>query len=136
MEKKMTCIACPRGCGLLIYTPPHRTATPGEEPTPAGTGGGDTIITGNRCPKGVDYALQELTNPVRILTSTVATTSPGGIRMPVKTSAEIPKDKMEEAMAVIHKTMMSRPGIPGDVIIEDFMGLKVTLVATGEWDGR
>ena len=125
MEKHMTCIACPRGCRLLVTVPGAKAEA-----------GGDPLITGNRCPKGLEYALQELTNPVRILTSTVATTSPGGIRMPVKTSAEIPRKRMKEAMAVIHRTMMSRPGIPGDVIVEDFMGLKVNLVATGEWDGR
>lgn len=121
MERTMTCIACPRGCRLLV-------SGPGKK----GDAGGDIAVTGNRCPRGVDYALQELKNPMRILTSTVAATGPGGVRMPVKTSAEIPKGKMMEAMAVIHRTVMNRPGIPGDVIIEDFLGLKVDLVATGE----
>ena len=140
MEKNMTCIACPRGCRLLV-TYSQKPADPktglnSVGVTKPGAIDEDPVITGNRCPKGIDYARQELKNPVRILTSTVATTSPGGIRMPVKTSEEIPKERMKEAMAVIHETVMSRPGIPGDVVIEDFIGLKVNLVATGEWDGR
>jgi len=137
MEKQMTCIACPRGCRLVVI-PGTEEAVSGARPESDGgsINRGGPVITGNRCPKGIDYALQEITNPVRILTSTVATTSPGGIRMPVKTSVEIPKELMKEAMAVIHRTVLSRPGIPGDVVIEGFLGLKTDLVATGEWDGQ
>ena len=49
--KELICIVCPRGCHLTI-----------DE---------NKNVTGNSCPRGVQYAINEVTNPMRMLTSTV-----------------------------------------------------------------
>ena len=53
--KQLNCINCPMGCLLTVTL----------------TDGAITDVTGNTCPRGETYAHQELTNPQRMLTSTV-----------------------------------------------------------------
>ena len=56
MEKReLICIGCPLGCPLSV------TLENGEV----------TSVTGNTCPRGDAYARKEVTNPTRIVTSTV-----------------------------------------------------------------
>ena len=54
MKRNLTCIICPRGCALTA------------EITESGV-----TVTGNACPKGEEYAINECTNPVRTVTATV-----------------------------------------------------------------
>ena len=53
--RELTCIGCPLGCALTV------------------TMDGDTVtaVIGNTCPRGDAYARKEVTNPTRIVTSTV-----------------------------------------------------------------
>ena len=53
--KQLNCINCPLGCLLTV------TLEDGKI----------TSVTGNTCPRGEKYAHQELTDPQRMLTSTV-----------------------------------------------------------------
>ena len=50
--RNITCIICPRGCGLVV-----------EE-----TADGLKVL-GNVCPRGEKYAIEECTHPTRTLTS-------------------------------------------------------------------
>lgn len=54
--KQLNCINCPMGCLLTV------TLEDGKV----------TNVTGNTCPRGETYAHQELTDPQRMLTSTVS----------------------------------------------------------------
>ena len=55
MEKRiLTWIGCPMGCPMTV-------TMNGEEIT----------VTGNTCPRGEAYAKKEVTNPTRIVTSSV-----------------------------------------------------------------
>ena len=85
---EMTCIVCPISCHLEI--------TLDED---------DNIIevTGHTCPRGDVYARKELTNPTRMLTSTVRIGGAMYDRLPVITSADIPKGKMFDVMKEIAK---------------------------------
>ena len=66
MKQELICIVCPKGC--------HLTA----EQTAEGW-----QIAGYGCPRGQQYGVAEMTNPTRVVTSTVRIT--GGIhpRLPV-----------------------------------------------------
>ncbi len=115
MEKTFVCIVCPNGCTL------HAA----EE-------NGVISVTGNRCPKGEEYAKAELTNPVRTLTTSVATVFPDRPVLPVRTSGAIPKDAIMPAMRVIAGLRVNHAVACGDVIAENFMGFGVDLVATDD----
>ena len=103
---KLICIKCPRGCELSVTK---------------------TKITGNACPRGVDYAKEELTNPKRIVTALAK--SKYGI-VPVKTDIEVPKDKIKKVLSQISKLKLDKTNI-GDSVITNILGTGANIVVTG-----
>lgn len=114
MVKKITCIECPKGCTLVVGIENCRVVK----------------VSGNECPKGERYAISEIENPVRVLTSAVLTDGLPIKMLPVRTDKPIPKDKMELAMSNIKKIKVDKPVAAGDILVKDFMGLGVDLIAT------
>lgn len=114
MEKReLTCINCPMGCRLTV------------------TIDGDNItVTGNTCPRGDDYARKEVTDPRRIVTSSVAVKGSETKRISVKTNTDIPKGKIFDVMDVIRRTTVTAPIEIGDVVCENIADTGVQLVAT------
>lgn len=110
---KLTCIVCPRGCTMEIDT--H-----GECP----------VVHGNACKRGEQFALTELTEPMRTICSTVKTSFSQAPVLPVRVSADIPKDKIFDVMQKINAvTVHERIGI-GDKVIENVCDLGVDVIAT------
>ena len=107
--KTLTCIVCPKGCTLTVN-------------------GGE--VTGHGCSRGKDYGIAEVTNPTRVLTTTVAIKNAIHPRLPVKTAAPIPKGKLLEAMAVIDTLRVSSPVKIGDVIVPNFLDTGIDLVSS------
>ena len=81
---KLICITCPTGCKLE-----------------AELVDGKLTVTGNTCKKGIDFAMGEMTHPMRSLCSTVRTNDPGAPVLPVRTDREIPKEAVEEVMKLL-----------------------------------
>ena len=106
MEKiEMICINCPLGCALTVERD-----------------GDNFKVSGNTCPRGAKYAVDELTHPVRTLTTTVALANREGKYVSVKTAKPISKSKLFEAMAIVNSTKATAPIKIGDVIIENMLG--------------
>ena len=105
---ELICIKCPRGCQLKIE--------------------GDSV-TGNVCPRGIDYAKEEMTTPMRMVTALVK--SKDNLIIPVKTSREVPKTKIIEVLDAISSCRVDRVKI-GDVILTDVCGTGVDIVVTGD----
>ena len=115
MEKiEMICINCPLGCALTVERD-----------------GDNFKVSGNTCPRGEKYAVNELTHPVRTLTTTVAVGNREGVYLPVKTAKPISKGKLFEAMALVNSTKAVAPIKIGDVIIENMLG-EADLVAASD----
>ena len=108
--KELICITCPRGCHLKVDD--------------------NMNVTGNFCPRGKTYAINELTHPVRVVTSTVKLTGSVYSRVSVKTKDPIPKDKIFEVMKEINKVTLKTPVKIGDVAIKNVLGLNVDVVVT------
>ena len=114
MLKKLTCIECPKGCKLLVDVQNGKMAK----------------VTGNECQKGEKYAISEIENPARILTSSVLSQGLGLKMTPVRTDKPIPKSRIFDAMNEAKKIRVTAPLKSGDVIVKDFLGLGVNLIAT------
>ena len=114
MIKRLTCIDCPKGCPLSIDIENCRVVK----------------VSGNECPKGEQYAVQEIEKPMRILTSAVLARGLELKMVPVRTDKPIPKLKIMEAMGEIKKLRLKSPAKSGSVIIENFLGLGVNLLTT------
>ena len=119
MEKReLICIGCPLGCMLTVEME-----------------NGEVVnVTGNTCPRGKTYAEKEVTNPTRIVTSTVKVT--GGDRPSVscKTKSDIPKAKIFEVARALKEVVAVAPVSIGDVLVEDIAGTGVAIVATSHAD--
>lgn len=108
MKRELTCIICPRGCALSVDM----------------TENGITV-SGNSCPRGKQYAIDECTNPTRTVTSSVAVSNRENTMVSVKTESPIPKAEIFEVMKRIHATTVSAPIAIGDVIIRDVCGTNI-----------
>ncbi len=115
MKKELICICCPRGCHLLVDTDTN-------------------TVTGNSCPRGAKYGLQEVINPTRVLTSTIRVSGSNLPMCPVKSKDPIPKGKIFEAMEEINKIHLSAPIHIGDVVKEDLAGTGIALIATRDME--
>jgi CxxC motif-containing protein len=92
------------------------------------------VVTGNKCKKGYTYAVRELTNPTRILTSTVLVESCAQKRLPVRTKEAIPKGKIFDCMRAINSVVVKPPIKISQVIIPDLLGTGVDLIASKSID--
>ena len=87
-------------------------------------------VEGNTCPKGADYAKKEVTNPTRIVTSSVRVNGADIARVSVKTASDIPKGKIFDCMEEIRKVELNAPVSIGDIVIADCAGTGVSVIAT------
>lgn len=111
--QELTCIVCPNGCRLRIET-----------------ADGGYQVTGGTCKRGAAFAIAEMSHPVRSLTTTAATAFPEMPRLPVKTSKEIPKEKLFEAMSMINRVCVKDHVKMGDIILPDVFG--ASFIATSD----
>ena len=116
---RMVCISCPQGCALEIVK-----------------NGGEFGVEGNRCKKGIEYARQEITNPVRSITTTVRTAFRDFPRLSVKTDAEVPLADIFAFMREINAVEVRERLVPGNVVKEDLLGSGINLVATCDMKGQ
>lgn len=118
-ERKLICVACPRGCPVTVTIDDN---------------GEITSVTGNTCPRGDTYARAEVTHPERSLTSTVRVTGGKAYVVPVKSSTAIPKELLFDAMKEINKASLPAPVHIGDIAIKNLLGTGADIIATNEVD--
>ena len=87
-------------------------------------------VTGNNCPRGDKFAQQELTCPMRVLTTTVAVSGSDEALLPVRTSEAIPLELHAQAMALIRGLVVNVPIRMGDVVLEDLLDTSINLIAS------
>ena len=110
--KELICIVCPKGCHLTVD----------EEK--------DWAVPGNGCPRGAEYGRAELTNPTRVVTSTVRLLGGSYPRCPVKTDRPIPRELIFPVMAALDGVTAASPVHCGDIILENVCGTGANIVAT------
>ncbi|MBR1931583.1 MAG: DUF1667 domain-containing protein [Lachnospiraceae bacterium] len=113
-EVKLTCITCPVGCALTVRL----------------DDAGETTVTGNKCPRGAVYGTKEVTNPTRVVTSTVRVAGGTDQVVSVKTATDIPKGKITDCMRALEQVEVQLPVHIGDIIVENIADTGVDIVAT------
>ncbi|MCT4620025.1 MAG: DUF1667 domain-containing protein [Marinisporobacter sp.] len=87
-------------------------------------------VTGNTCKRGEAYGIKEMTNPTRVLPTTVKIKNAFLKRLPVKTNQPIPKELIFKCMEIINAIEVEAPVKTGDVIIHNILDTGVDVVAT------
>ncbi len=114
MKRYFTCIMCPIGCEIDVETENGKVIS----------------VKGNRCPQGKAFALRELKEPMRVLTTTVKIEGADYVMLPVRTDRPVPKRKIFEIMREVSKITVKAPVRIYDVISENICGSGANLVAT------
>ena len=107
------CINCPAGCHLEIVC------------------NGDEIqVSGTRCPRGITYARQELTDPRRVVTAVVFSEGTPRRCIPVKTTAPVPMAMIDPLLKKLFSIQLKLPVAIGDVVIKDWNSTGIDIVTT------
>ncbi|MBO4218682.1 MAG: DUF1667 domain-containing protein [Erysipelotrichaceae bacterium] len=109
---ELICIGCPRGCHLKV-----------DEQN-------GYAVSGNSCPVGAEYGKNELTNPTRVLTSTVRITGAIHSCLPVKSSGPIRKALLMDAVQALKDVEVASPVHKGDVIVRNIVGSGQDMLAS------
>ena len=115
MEKReLTCIGCPMGCPLVVEM----------------ENGEVVSVTGNTCNRGDVYARKEVTNPTRIVTSSVRIKGGAVAAVSCKTASDIPKGKIFDIARELKNVEVTAPVHIGDVLVTNVAGTGVDVIAT------
>lgn len=115
--REFTCIICPMGCSLK-----------------AEKNGADFIVEGNSCDRGRQYAINELTSPVRTITTTIRINSKKAQVVSVKTSKPVPKDMIYDVVRKISESEVSAPVKIGDIAISNVLNTGSDIIITKNID--
>ena len=109
---ELVCIQCPRGCMLTVTKEADQW-----------------YVAGNTCARGPVYAIQEVTDPMRIITALMRLE---GTEKPVsvKTDRPVPKEKMMACVKAMYSVRPPAPVYCGDILIENLCGTGANVVAT------
>jgi CxxC motif-containing protein len=89
-------------------------------------------ISGNKCKLGVEYVQQEIQDPRRILPTSVKVKNGTRPIVPVWTPEPMPKGLIMELSRESRKIEVEAPVRVGDVVLDDWRGLGIRLVASAE----
>lgn len=112
--RNLICINCPMGCPLTVEMKEGQVVS----------------VSGNTCKRGEIYARKEVTNPTRIVTTTVKVKGGETDRVSVKTKEDIPKEKIFDCIRALKGIEVTAPVHIGDVILKNAADTGVDIVAT------
>lgn len=121
---QFNCTTCPSECLLTVKV--ERDAN--------GAVAQVRSVTGNKCPRGDTFAHQELTCPMRVLTTTVAVSGGDEALLPVRTAEAIPLALHAQVMALIRGLVVNAPIRMGDVVLENLLDTNIDLIASMDID--
>ncbi|MCP4575515.1 MAG: DUF1667 domain-containing protein [Deltaproteobacteria bacterium] len=116
-RKELTCIVCPNGCPLEIDFE--------EKPVLQ-----ITRIEGHTCDKGPKWAEQELTRPMRTISSNIKVENGDFPLVSVRTDAAIPKNSIFQVMEEIQSISVKAPVAIGEILIKNPAGTDCRIIAT------
>lgn len=122
-KKKIICTNCPLGCKInLIYTDADEIEI--------------IEAQGNTCKRGLEFAKQEITDPVRVVVTSVKVED-GEIPMTsVRSDKPVPLRLMEEIMDVIREIKVNAPVVKGDIIVENILNTGANIISTRTVNSR
>jgi len=117
-KKHFTCVTCPVGCEVDVEVQDSSILS----------------MKGNRCDKVKEFVIQELKEPMRVLTTTVRIKGAKYAMLPVRTDKLIPKRLFTQAVAELASIDLQAPVHMSDVIVKDVAGSGANIIATRTMD--
>ena len=114
MIREFPCVSCPLGCFLRVKLKDGKIER----------------IEGNRCPRGEAYAREEITDPKRVLATSVKVLGGDYPLVSVRTDRPIPKRLIPDVMEIIRGLYVKAPVEIGQVLVANLAGTGAKLIAT------
>jgi len=116
-KKKIVCTQCPLGCKInVIYADADEIEI--------------VEVKGNRCKRGLEFAKQEITDPLRVVVTSVKVED-GEIPMAsVRSDKPVPLRLMQDIMKTLKQTKVKAPVKRGDVVIQNILDTGSDIIAT------
>ena len=119
-EVNLICTACPQGCTLTAVIE-----------------NGEVIeVRGYNCKKGLDYGVAEMTNPRRMVATTVKVNNGFHPLLPVYTERPVPKPLIPQILDEIRKVEVTAPVKMKSVIVENVLGTGVNVLASRDMPAK
>lgn len=110
---EIICVACPKGCRLDVQRE------------------GEAILVSKAgCKRGEQYAVQEITDPRRMVASTVRLHGTHHVLLPVYTASPFPKARIQELLAELRQVTAGAPVKMGSVVLADALGTGIDVLAS------
>ena len=117
---QFNCTTCPSECLLTVEVEHDANGAMVEVRS----------VTGNNCPRGDKFAHQELTCPMRVLTTTVAVSGGDEALLPVRIADAIPLALHAQAMNFIRGVVVEAPIRMGDIVLKNLLNTNIDLIAS------
>jgi CxxC motif-containing protein len=116
ITEKMICITCPMGCSVEV------------------TREGQTLLSvdGNTCKRGEDYIRRELTDPRRMIATTVKVIDGIHPLVPVYTEEAFPKPRIFELLEKLRQVELEAPVAMGQVVLANALDTGIDILASRE----
>ncbi|MBU7013229.1 MAG: DUF1667 domain-containing protein [Theionarchaea archaeon] len=115
-----TCIKCPLSCQIELIE----------------DNGTVLEIRGCTCNQGEQYALDEFSNPLRIVTTTVRVTEGILPVVPVRSQAPLPKSLIADCVSVLNTTEVEAPVTCGQIVCSNILDTGIDVVASRDLERR
>jgi CxxC motif-containing protein len=113
MTKNMVCFICPNSCLLSVRE---------DE--------GTIQVENNRCPRGIEFAVKELRDPERTLTTTIRINNGTVSLASVRSAAPVKKTELKSLVKYFDGVTIDAPVLSGQVLFSAVGVNKVNIIAT------
>lgn len=121
MKRELDCIVCPMSCRIELELSEDGLVS---------------SVQGNSCPRGEVFAHQEMTCPMRMLTTTLRIHHAQQPLLPVITSQSVPKDKLFAIMEACKTLEVEAPIHVQSVLVKNIANSGADLLASRSMEMR
>jgi len=111
---KLICITCPVGCELTVTHEGKKVLE----------------VEGNQCKLGIEYAKQEISEPRRMIITTVRVRGGFHPLVPVRSAEPVPKEKIFPILKELRKVELEAPIEMHQVVLGNVLGTGVDVVTS------
>jgi len=113
-EREIICVVCPNSCRLTVWKDSEDNVN----------------IIGNQCARGITYGESEYLNPVRMVITTMRIEGASYPVIPVRSEQPISRSLIFQAIKLINQQVCQAPVKMGDILIENILGTKISIIAS------
>jgi CxxC motif-containing protein len=115
-KRKIICVRCPRGCEITTTLDGYSIVE----------------IEGNVCNLGREYVTEEVTDPRRIVTTTVKVKNGDYPLVPVWTNVPVPKDEILKIMDTLREIELEAPVEIDQVVVKNILDTKADVITSSK----